>query len=85
MSSVATAFTDWDLDEAIASAIAGKGWTTPTEIQVEAIPVARQGRDVVGQARTGSGKTTDFGIPNNEKCEATGTHQAIILLSLIHI
>tara|TARA_B100001142_G_scaffold56592_4_gene55296 strand:+ start:11155 stop:12579 length:1425 start_codon:yes stop_codon:yes gene_type:complete len=79
MSSAATAFTDWDLDEAIASALAGKGWTTPTEIQVEAIPVARQGRDVVGQARTGSGKTAAFGIPIIEKCEATGIPQAIIL------
>ena len=54
-------------------------WTTPTEIQVEAIPVARQGRDVVGQARTGSGKTAAFGIPIIEKCEATGIPQAIIL------
>ena len=79
MSSVATAFTDWDLDEAIASALAGRGWTTPTEIQVEAIPVARQGRDVVGQARTGSGKTAAFGIPIIEKCKASGTPQAIIL------
>lgn len=79
MSPAAKAFTDWGLDEAIASAIAGKGWTTPTEIQVEAIPVARQGRDVVGQARTGSGKTAAFGIPIIEKCEAIGTPQAIIL------
>ena len=36
--------------------ISSKGWKNPTEIQVESIPVA-QGRDVVGQARTGSGKT----------------------------
>ena len=79
MSSAATAFTDWDLDEAIASALAGKGWTTPTEIQVEAIPVARQGRDVVGQARTGSGKTAAFGIPIIEAASPSGEPQAIIL------
>lgn len=79
MSPAAKAFSDWDLDDAIASALADQGWTTPTEIQVEAIPVARQGRDVVGQARTGSGKTAAFGIPIIEKCEATGTPQAIVL------
>ena len=53
MSPAAKAFRDWDLDSAVAEAISSKGWTTPTEIQLEAIPVARKGRDVVGQARTG--------------------------------
>ena len=50
MSPAAKAFTDWDLDVAVATAISNKGWINPTEIQIEAIPVARQGRDVVGQA-----------------------------------
>ena len=48
MSPAAKAFTDWELDSAVAEAISSKGWTTPTEIQLEAIPVARKGRDVVG-------------------------------------
>ena len=79
MSPAAKAFRDWDLDSAVAEAISSKGWTTPTEIQLEAIPVARKGRDVVGQARTGSGKTAAFGIPIIEAASASGEPQAIIL------
>jgi len=79
MSPAAKAFTDWELDSAVAEAISSKGWTTPTEIQLEAIPVARKGRDVVGQARTGSGKTAAFGIPIIEAASASGKPQAIIL------
>lgn len=45
-------FNDWDLEAPIAKAISDLGWTKPTEIQIEALPVARQGMDVVGQART---------------------------------
>ncbi|DAC46606.1 MAG TPA: DEAD/DEAH box helicase, partial [Candidatus Thalassarchaeaceae archaeon] len=51
----------------------------PTEIQIESIPHARKGRDIVGQARTGSGKTAAFGIPLLEKCSPTGSIQAIVL------
>uniref|UniRef100_A0A8D0GG76 Probable ATP-dependent RNA helicase DDX47 n=1 Tax=Sphenodon punctatus TaxID=8508 RepID=A0A8D0GG76_SPHPU len=39
------------------------GWKTPTKIQVEAIPVALQGRDIIGLAETGSGKTGAFALP----------------------
>ena len=79
MSPDGKSFSDWDLDSEIADAISNKGWTIPTDIQVEAIPVARAGRDVVGQARTGSGKTAAFGIPIIEACQATGSPQASVL------
>jgi len=72
-------FADWNLKAEVAAAIDEKGWTIPTEIQIESIPVARNGRDIVGQARTGSGKTAAFGIPIIESCSATGSPQAIIL------
>uniref|UniRef100_A0A493TIJ3 Probable ATP-dependent RNA helicase DDX47 n=1 Tax=Anas platyrhynchos platyrhynchos TaxID=8840 RepID=A0A493TIJ3_ANAPP len=39
------------------------GWKVPTKIQVEAIPVALQGRDIIGLAETGSGKTGAFALP----------------------
>ncbi|KAH0616798.1 hypothetical protein JD844_028196, partial [Phrynosoma platyrhinos] len=39
------------------------GWKTPTKIQVEAIPLALQGRDIIGLAETGSGKTGAFALP----------------------
>jgi superfamily II DNA/RNA helicase len=38
-------------------------YTTPTPIQKQAIPPLRAGRDVLGQAQTGTGKTAGFGIP----------------------
>lgn len=38
-------------------------WKTPTKIQKEAIPVALQGKDIIGLAETGSGKTGAFSIP----------------------
>ncbi len=79
MSQEGIVFADWNLKAEVAAAIDEKGWTIPTEIQIESIPVARNGRDIVGQARTGSGKTAAFGIPIIEFCSATGSPQAIIL------
>ena len=79
MNSAKVGFTSWDLPGPIAKAIEANGWTEPTEIQREAIPLARQGSDVVGQARTGSGKTGAFGIPILEKCTPRGETQAIVL------
>lgn len=38
-------------------------WKTPTKIQKEAIPIALQGKDIIGLAETGSGKTGAFAIP----------------------
>ena len=48
-------------------AIAELGWTTPTPIQAKAIPPAQEGRDVVGIAQTGTGKTGAFLIPALER------------------
>ena len=72
-------FNDWGLEKHVADAISQLGWEEPTQIQVEAIPFARKGMDVVGQARTGSGKTAAFGIPIIEFCEPNGSTQAIVL------
>ena len=79
MNSTTVGFASWDLQAPIAKAVKANGWTEPTEIQREAIPLARQGLDVVGQARTGSGKTGAFGIPILEKCAPQGNPQAIVL------
>ena len=79
MNSAIVDFSSWDLQAPIAKAIEANGWTEPTEIQREAIPLARQGLNVVGQARTGSGKTGAFGIPILEKCSPQGEPQAIVL------
>ncbi|HEX6915302.1 MAG TPA: DEAD/DEAH box helicase [Chitinophagaceae bacterium] len=47
----------------ILKALQSQGYTTPTPIQQQAIPVALQGRDVLGCAQTGTGKTAAFAIP----------------------
>ena len=72
-------FSDWDLSTNIADAISAKGWDFVTPIQAESIPLARTGNDIVGQARTGSGKTVAFGIPLIENSEPTGQTQALVL------
>jgi ATP-dependent RNA helicase DeaD len=57
------------------------GYTTPTPIQEQAIPVLREGRDVLGQAQTGTGKTAGFGIPLIESINTARREvQAIILV-----
>ena len=72
-------FKKWNLESNINDAIESRGWTEPTEIQLDSIPLARKGKDIVGQAKTGSGKTAAFGIPILEKCECKGIPQSIIL------
>lgn len=56
-------FSAFMLRPEVAQAIQAKGFTTATPIQAAAIPLALEGKDVLGQARTGTGKTLAFGIP----------------------
>jgi len=56
-------FSDLNLDEKVLKAIAETGYETPTPIQAEAIPHAIMGRDVLGIAQTGTGKTASFTLP----------------------
>ncbi len=58
-----TTFEDLGLPDSVLDSIKRIGFTTPTPIQAKAIPLALQGRDVLGSAQTGTGKTAAFGIP----------------------
>jgi superfamily II DNA/RNA helicase len=58
-----TTFADLDLNPKVQKAIAEAGYETPTPIQAGAIPPALQGRDVLGIAQTGTGKTASFTLP----------------------
>ncbi|SDF14193.1 DEAD/DEAH box helicase [Rhodobacter capsulatus] len=58
-----TKFIDLNLDPAVLRAIADSGYETPTPIQAGAIPPALEGRDVLGIAQTGTGKTASFTLP----------------------
>jgi ATP-dependent RNA helicase DeaD len=60
---VESAFLALGLDPALVAAVAGLGYEEPTDIQREAIPPLIAGRDVLGQAATGTGKTAAFALP----------------------
>ncbi len=56
-------FRSLDLSEPILRALDDAGYETPTEIQARAIPPALEGRDLIGRAQTGTGKTAAFALP----------------------
>ena len=56
-------FSDFGLAVPILRALAAEGYTTPTPIQIQAIPKALDGRDLCGIAQTGTGKTAAFALP----------------------
>ncbi|MGA1210402.1 MAG: DEAD/DEAH box helicase [Gemmobacter sp.] len=58
-----TKFSDLKLDPKVLQAVAEAGYETPTPIQAQAIPPALEGRDVLGIAQTGTGKTASFTLP----------------------
>jgi len=58
-----TSFADLALHEPLLQALRDVGYESPSPIQVQAIPSLLDGRDVIGQAQTGTGKTAAFGLP----------------------
>lgn len=71
------AFGSMGLLPSLNKAIIRKGFKTPTPIQRKTIPVVLQGRDVVGMARTGSGKTAAFVIPMIQRLKAHTARQGV--------
>lgn len=74
-----TPFSAWDLNSDIQDGLVSIGWEFATQVQTETIPIALSGKDVIGQARTGSGKTAAFGLPTMNACQPNGQLQALIL------
>ena len=67
--------TAWDalqLDEPLRRAVEAEGYETPTPIQVDAIPHVLAGRDLMGGAQTGTGKTAAFALPMLQRLSADG-------------
>src|ERR1043165_10502 len=62
-----TQFTDLGLNASILKALTDKGYTTPTPIQAQAIPGVMAGRDLLGIAQTGTGKTAAFALRSEER------------------
>lgn len=72
-------FTDFDIDAKLAENIIAKGFTKPSPIQDQAIPVVLTGADVIGIASTGTGKTAAFLVPIINKFVANRKHRAMVL------
>jgi ATP-dependent RNA helicase DeaD len=73
-------FAELGLSEATLQALRDVGYESPSPIQEQAIPALLQGRDVIGQAQTGTGKTAAFGLPIMEYVDPSeSTVQALVL------
>src|SRR2546428_4690518 len=72
-------FEELGLSAQLLKALSENGFETPFPIQEAAIPLVLEGKDVVGQAHTGTGKTAAFGLPILQKIKPDGPVQALIL------
>jgi len=73
-------FTDLNLHPQLVQAVTALGYTTPTQIQLDVIPLLMAGHDVIGQAQTGTGKTAAFALPILQNLvTGTGAVQSLIL------
>ena len=72
-------FTELGLSQELLKAVEDLGFEEPSPIQVLAIPALLTGKDAVGQAQTGTGKTAAFGLPILEKIASGKSVQALVL------
>src|SRR6478752_5546425 len=75
VSTPADAFARLGLDAALVKTLAELGYEEPTPIQREAIPPLLTGRDLIGQAATGTGKTAAFALPMLQRVAAAGSER----------
>lgn len=73
-------FSELPISDYILKAVEEMGFTESTPIQTAAIPVVMSGRDVIGQAQTGTGKTAAFGIPAIEHVDADDRNTQVLIL-----
>ncbi len=73
-------FNELDLADYIMKSVEEMGFEDATPIQAAAIPVIKSGRDVIGQAQTGTGKTAAFGIPAIEHVDADRKETQVLIL-----
>ena len=73
-------FKDLGIDSDICQALEARGITSPFPIQEQAIPLALTGQDIIGQAKTGTGKTLGFGLPLIQSLGSDPDHGAKALV-----
>ncbi|MBT0725886.1 DEAD/DEAH family ATP-dependent RNA helicase [Rosenbergiella australiborealis] len=81
MTDIQTTFSDLGLNESILSALNDLGYVKPSPIQAECIPHLLAGRDVLGMAQTGSGKTAAFSLPLLHNIDPTLKAPQILVLA----
>jgi ATP-dependent RNA helicase DeaD len=80
MSTPVESFAELGLSEGLLKTLSEIGYETPSPIQAECIPVLLDGRDLIGQAQTGTGKTAAFALPLMEQIDVKLTKpQALVL------
>ncbi len=77
----ATLFTDLGLPQPLLQALAAVGYEAPSPIQAATIPPLLQGRDVLGQAQTGTGKTAAFALPAMARLDASARKPQVLVLA----
>ena len=78
----AISFADFKLNKQLLTAVAEAGFTEPTPVQIQTIPLLLAGHDVLGIAQTGTGKTAAFGLPLLMKVKyAQGQHPRALILA----
>src|SRR6267378_3823232 len=76
-------FTALGLAPELVRAVADEGYEQPTPIQLEAIPLALAGRDLIGSAQTGTGKTAAFMLPILQRLSRNGVKHVLRALILV--
>ena len=69
------------LNDSLVSAVERSGYTVPTPIQAETIPLILAGRDVLGQAQTGTGKTAAFALPLLQRINVADRRPQVLVLT----
>src|SRR5215213_1317620 len=74
-------FKEFGLIDELMKAIDDVGYETPSPIQLKTIPVLLEGRDIVGQAQTGTGKTAAFALPGLQKIDTSTSRVQLLVLT----
>ena len=74
-------FADFELKDELLKAVNELGYETPSPIQLKTIPLLLEGRDIVGQAQTGTGKTAAFALPALQKIDTQTSKIQVLVLT----
>jgi ATP-dependent RNA helicase DeaD len=73
-------FTDFNLKDTIQDAVKDAGFTEPSPVQKDAIPLVLEGHDMIAQAQTGTGKTAAFGLPIMSMMKGDGSVEGLVIV-----